>query len=102
MSFAIRHRNHAKASSEASLRTGYDFAPEAIRVFVDDTPFTMIPRGHYAWLRREEREGEFMAALMKGRIMTVEAVSKRGNRTSYTFSLKGVTAAMRRAGRECR
>src|SRR5689334_12506506 len=36
--FAVRHRNNAASRTEASLRTGYDFAPQAIRVSVDGTP----------------------------------------------------------------
>ncbi|WP_371681994.1 invasion associated locus B family protein [Microvirga sp. 17 mud 1-3] len=102
VSFAIRHRRQGPSETEASLRAGYDFGAEAIKVSVDGTAFTMLPRGAYAWLRREEREGEFMAALQKGKLMTVEALSSRGNRTEYTFSLKGVTAAMRKATRSCR
>lgn len=102
VSFAIRHRRGGNASSEASLRAGYDFAPEAIKVSVDGAPFMMLPRGQYAWLRREEREGEFKDALMKGKTLSVEAASARGNKTSYTFSLRGVTAAMRASARACR
>jgi hypothetical protein len=102
VSVAVRHRRQGASETEASLRAGYEFAPEAIRVSVDGTAFVMLPRGHYAWLRREEREGEFMEALRKGRSMTVEAMSRRGNRTSYSFSLKGVSAAMKKAVRACR
>ncbi|MBZ6077878.1 invasion associated locus B family protein [Microvirga puerhi] len=102
VSFAVRHHRQGASETEASLRAGYEFAPEAIRVSVDETNFSMLPRGQYAWLRREEREGEFMEALRKGRTMTVEARSQRGNQTTYTFSLKGVTAAIKRAAQACR
>ena len=33
--------------------------------------------------------------------MTVEAVSKRGNKTSYCFSLTGVIAALHKARQSC-
>ncbi|MCB8819907.1 invasion associated locus B family protein [Microvirga rosea] len=102
VNFAIRHNRRSANGTEASLSAGYDFAPEAIRVSVDGTEFTMLPRGHYAWLRREEREREFMEALRKGSVMTVEAKSRRGNQTTYTFSLKGVSSALQRAARACR
>jgi hypothetical protein len=99
--FSIRRLKNLKIRTEAGLQTGYDFAPKTIHVAVDGKRFTMIPRGSNAWLRREEREGEFVRALVKGRTMTIEAVSKRGNKTSYRFSLDGVAAAMRKARQMC-
>ena len=62
----------------------------------------MIPRGNHAWLRRTERETEFVRALEKGRVAVVEATSKRGNKTTYTFPLKGFTAVMKKARQACR
>ncbi|PVE24178.1 hypothetical protein DC522_11885 [Microvirga sp. KLBC 81] len=99
---SVRRLNSGKTRTEASLQTGYDFAPYAIQVAVGSKRFTMIPRGHYAWLRKTEREKEFAQALSKGRTLTVEAVSRRGNKTIYTFSLKGFSAAIRKARRTCR
>ena len=97
----VRQLKRGKARTEASLQTGYDFAPVAIRVAVDGKNFTMIPRGNYAWLRRTEREAGFVRALEKGRMATVEATSRRGNTTTYTFPLKGFTAMMRKARQGC-
>jgi hypothetical protein len=102
VSLFVRRLRNGKVRTEASLQTGYQFAPRAIQVDVDGKDFTMIPRGQHAWLRRTGREEEFVSALRKGRTATIEAVSKRGNKTTYTFSLKGFTAAMRKARRECR
>lgn len=99
--FSVRRLKNGKTRTEASLQTGYEFAPRPIKVSVDGKSFTMIPRGKHAWLRREEREGEFLRAITKGRDMTVEAVSRRGNKTNYRFSLAGVTAAMRKARQAC-
>jgi invasion protein IalB len=99
--FSVRRHAGGKVRSEAGFLASYAFAPRAVAVTVDGKSFTMIPRGSNAWLRREEREAEFLQTLLKGRTMTVEAVSKRGNRTSYRFSLAGVTAAMRKARQSC-
>jgi hypothetical protein len=99
--FSVRRLNDRKNRTEAGLQAGYDFAPKVIHVGVGSKRFAMIPRGSNAWLRREEREGEFVRALTKGRIMTIEARSKRGNVTRYRFSLDGFTAAMRRARKAC-
>lgn len=98
----VRWLNRGPVRTEASLQTGYDFAPTAIHVDVDGKRFTMIPRGKYAWMRRTERETEFVRALEKGRMATIEATSRRGNKTAYSFPLKGFTAMMRKARQGCR
>ncbi|SCY56785.1 invasion associated locus B family protein [Microvirga guangxiensis] len=98
----VRHLKRGKVRTEASLQTGYALAPVAIRVAIDGETFTMIARGSYAWLRRTEREAEFVRALEKGRVAIVEATSQRGNKTTYRFPLKGFTAMMRKARQECR
>ena len=40
--------------------------------------------------------------MRRGATMRIEAVSARGTNTAYTFSLSGVTAALRQAGELCR
>jgi hypothetical protein len=102
VSLFVRRLKSGKVRTEASLQVGYEFAPTAIRIVVDGKRFTMIPRGNYAWLRRTEREAEFALALEKGRMAIVEATSRRGNTTTYSFPLKGFTAVMRKARRGCR
>lgn len=102
VSLFVRRLNHGKVRTEASLQTGYDFGATAIRLTVDGTQFTMIPRRNYAWLRRTERETEFVRMLEKGRVATIEATSRRGNRTTYSFPLKGFTAVMKKARQGCR
>jgi hypothetical protein len=102
VSLFVRRLKSGKVRTEASLQVGYEFAPTAIRIAVDGKHFTMIPRGNSAWLRRAEREAEFARALEKGRIVTVEATSRRGNKTTYSFPLKGFTAVMKKARQGCR
>jgi hypothetical protein len=102
VSLFVRRLKSGKVRTEASLQVGYEFAPTAIRIAVDGKRFTLIPRGNYAWLRRTEREAEFARALEKGRMATVEAISQRGNKTTYIFPLKGFTVIMKKARQGCR
>ncbi|PZN96919.1 MAG: hypothetical protein DCF30_16935, partial [Hyphomicrobiales bacterium] len=82
--------------TESSLQAGYDFASGSeVTVTIGDESFRMITQGSHAWLRRIEREPELLAAMRAGSEMQLEARSGRGNETSYTFSLAGVTAASR-------
>jgi hypothetical protein len=101
VSLFVRRLKSGKVRTEASLQVGYEFAPTAIRIAVDGKRFTMIPRGNYAWLRRTEREAEFARALEKGRMATVEATSRRGNKTTYNFPLGGFTVVMKKVRRSC-
>jgi len=102
VSLFVRRLKSGKVRTEASLQVGYAFAPTAIRIAVDGKRFTMIPRGNYAWLRRTEREAEFARALETGRTAIVEATSRRGNKTTYSFPLKGFTVVMKKARQGCR
>jgi len=97
----VRRLNRGKVRTEASLQVGYKLAPRGVRLSVDGKRFTMISRGSHAWLRRSEREAEFARVLEKGRIAIVEAISKRGNATTYSFPLKGFSAVMRQARQGC-
>ncbi len=82
--------------TESSFQTGYDFARDSVvRVTIGEESFQMLTQGSNAWLRRLEREPELLAAMRAGSQMVLEARSARGNETSYTFSLAGVTAASR-------
>jgi len=82
--------------TESSLQAGYPFAKESeITVTIGDESFRMVTQGNNAWLRQLEREPELLAAMRAGSEMVLEARSARGNETSYTFSLNGVTAAAR-------
>lgn len=47
-----------------------------------------------AWLENAAEEPAFVAAMKGGSSMSVQAKSRRGNDTSYEFSLKGVTKAL--------
>lgn len=94
--FFVQTREDKDAQTESSFQTGYSFAKDSmITVKIGDDTFQMFTQGQSAWLRRLEREGEFLAALKAGSSMTVDATSARGNDTSYVFSLSGVTAASR-------
>jgi invasion protein IalB len=65
-----------------------------VQVTVGDKSFSMFTRGKSAWLENAAEEPQLIAAMKAGSDMTVAAKSGRGNDTKYTFSLKGVTAAL--------
>ncbi|MEN5083367.1 invasion associated locus B family protein [Bosea sp. TWI1241] len=97
--FFVQTGEGASNGTESSFQTGYDFAKDSpVRITIGDATFQMMTSGRNAWLQRLEREPELLAAMRGGNEMVLEARSARGNPTSYTFSLTGVTAASRLLG----
>jgi invasion protein IalB len=85
---------------------GRGYAPQAIMgyglrqgsevaVRVDDKTFTMAPKDNAAWVKNQTREPEMVDAMRAGSELVLQATSQRGTNTSYAYSLKGVTAALR-------
>lgn len=94
--FFFMQTSSGESDTESSFQTGYDFAKNSfVTVTIGDDSFRMLTEGNNAWLDRLEREPALLAAMRAGSSMTLEARSARGNVTTYTFSLAGVTAASR-------
>jgi invasion protein IalB len=76
---------------------GYDLKPGSrLKVEIGDSSFAMFARGRSAWVIEEAREPEVIAALRSGSHMSLQAQSLRGTTTTYTYSLNGVSAALKR------
>jgi invasion protein IalB len=81
---------------------GYELKPGSnVEVAVGNDQFDFVPRDNTAWVRDQGREPAVVNALRGGSQMTVQATSKRGTGTSYSYSLSGVTAALQEV-RKCR
>ncbi|HBF29706.1 invasion associated locus B family protein [Rhizobium sp.] len=77
---------------------GYTLKPgTTIDVSVDNRNFQMTPRNNIGWTKIESQDSQVIAAMRQGSNMTVHATSKRGTKTTYTYSLKGVAAALKQA-----
>lgn len=72
-----------------------------ISLKVGDEAFRLLPEDKIAWLRNKDREPVLVDAMRGGRDMTLEAISRRGTNTSYSYSLRGVSAALQEV-RKCR
>lgn len=54
-----------------------------------------------AWVKNVDDEGALVAAMRGGATLTVSGVSKKGTKTTDTYSLAGIAGALERAHREC-
>lgn len=74
-------------------------ADSRITVTIGSESFILVPKENAAWVRDPAREPALVAALRGGSDMTLKATSARGTNTTYTFSLKGVSAALNEVSR---
>ncbi|MBO9098729.1 MULTISPECIES: invasion associated locus B family protein [unclassified Rhizobium] len=99
--------DHGKNFFLVSPSADGGFVPEAVRgymlkpgapitVSVDDKRFAMVSKDNAAWVRDVAQEPDLVAAMRGGSDMTVSATSKRGTPTRYTYSLDGISAALKK------
>ncbi len=93
--FLISQRPGQNVSYEPQAMLGYPLQETSkVNVQIDSRSFSLFTRGNSAWVENAAEEPQLVAAMRAGSAMTVKAVSRRGTNTSYSYSLKGVTAAL--------
>ncbi len=89
-------RNEVSIIMGFPLKDGGDAQAE-----VGTESFELVSKGANAWVKNPAKEGELIAAMKKGSTLVVKAASTRGNVTTDTYSLHGVTQALERVAKEC-
>ncbi len=69
---------------------------------VGSTSFELISKGPNAWVKNPAKEAELIGAMKKGAKLIVKAASARGNVTTDSYSLSGLSQALDRVQKECR
>ncbi len=103
VSFSITTSPSEGVTDEANFVTGYAMKEQSsVTVTIGNKTFTMFTQGDSAWLVNKEEEPALLDAMKAGSTMVVKAVSRRGNDTTYNYSLAGVTAAADKMRAECK
>jgi invasion protein IalB len=93
--FFVSQRPGQQVAYEPQFIASYNFQENSkVSVTVGDKTFSMFTRGKSAWVENAAEEPALIAAMRGGSDMKVAAKSGRGNATNYTFSLRGITAAL--------
>jgi invasion protein IalB len=97
----ITARPKEKVDNEVSVMLGFPAKASGDAVAgVANAKFKFFTDGENGWT--EDSDGdEIVAAMRKGDELTLRAVSTRGNTNVDTYSLKGVTAALKRIDEAC-
>ena len=104
-----------KVRNEVQTLIGYPMQPTSDSFFhaadidgkswpmksIPDDPATAIKDSEAAWLASMEDETKFVAALKNGTKLVVRGTSAKGTKTTDTYSLSGVTAAMAAIDKAC-
>ena len=100
--FLVGNWASGAATEQPSLMTGFTLKPaRAPKARVGSHVTTFYGADNEAFVAETADERALVAKMRAGSTMTVEATSSRGTAVSYSFSLKGVTAALRDAKRLC-
>jgi hypothetical protein len=103
VSFSVTSSPAEGIKTEANFVTGYPMKEQSsVTVEIGSKDFTMFTQGDSAWLVNKEDESALLAAMKGGSSMVVKAASRRGNETTYNYSLSGVTAAADKLASECK
>ncbi|WP_354188679.1 invasion associated locus B family protein [Bartonella silvatica] len=96
--FLVTKRSHSPVSFEPQFMAGYPFKEGSrVTVTIGNRGFDFFTKDSSAWLASSALEKQLVSAMRAGIKMTVKAISKRGTHTTYTYSLKGITAALNAA-----
>lgn len=99
----ISTRPAEKVSNEVSLVIGYPFkAGTEATAQVGATSFGLYTQQDGAWIKNAAEEAKMIDAMRGSDNAVIKGVSAKGTQSTDTFSLKGVSQALDRAGQECK
>lgn len=103
--FIITHREGSNKRNEVATLVGYPFQPGGeASATVDGKAYPMVTDSaqEAGWLASTADEPSFVEAMKRGSELVVRGISTRGTRTTDTYSLSGVTAAMKEIDGACK
>lgn len=88
--------------NQVSVKLGYPIdTKKNVTVQVDSDTFELVARDERAYVYDATQELKLLEAMKKGTQMVVKATSTRGTETIDTYSLKGVSSALKSLAKNC-
>ena len=101
--FLITHMPGRKVRGEVSTIIGYPFKKDTtVELKVDDALYQMFTNADGAWADSGATEKQIVAAMKSGTSLTVKGISWRGTETTDSYSLNGVSAALKKIDEACK
>jgi invasion protein IalB len=101
--FLITHRPGQSVRNEVSTIIGYPFKKDVnVDVKIDEANFILFTNGDGAWADTKDKDKKVVAAMKRGKAMSVKGTSERGTETVDTYSLKGISGALDKIDAACK
>ncbi len=98
----VTNRPTEGVKHEVSVITGYPYREGSkTTIKIGSDSFVLFTKDDGAWMENAAEESRLIAAMRAGSEMTVTGTSRRGTVTTDTYSLSGVSAALKRIDAEC-
>lgn len=98
----ISNRPAEKVRNEVSIIMGFAVKDGAdARADIGGANFNLVAKGANAWIKNPAEEAQFVEALKKGSKLIVKAPSVKGNVTTDTYSLSGISQALDKVQKDC-
>lgn len=98
----ITNRPKEGVRHEVSVITGYPYKEGSkTEVKIGNDSFVMFTKDDGAWMQNAAEETRLIGSMKAGSDMIVSGTSRRGTVTTDTYSLAGVTAALKKIDAEC-
>ena len=98
----ISTRPAENVKNEVSFIMGFGVKEGAVTsAEIGDESFELVGKGVNGWVKNPAEEPKFVATLRKGSKLVVKMPSAKGNVTTDTYSLSGLSQALDRAAKEC-
>jgi hypothetical protein len=101
-SVIVAHWPKRKRWAEVTVNAGYRYKPKSeVVIRIGGADHRLFTSGGQAYAYKGE-DGKLVRAMRAGASMIVVGVSSKGTRTVDTYSLKGISAALKAIDAECR
>jgi invasion protein IalB len=97
----ISSRPGENVRQEVSVTMGFPLKEDGAHAEISGSNFALIAKGTNAWIKNMAEEPHFIEALKKGSKLIVKAASTKGNVTTDSYSLAGLSQALERLEKEC-
>ena len=100
--FFVSHRPSENVRNEISVQTGFPLRPSStVDISIGSTTFELVTQDERGWSNGQD-DSRIVEAMRAAGSLTAKSTSGRGNVTTDTYSLLGVSAALDKIAAECR
>lgn len=92
----VKEKKHERRGRKSEAEAA--FAPT---VAIGDSDFDLAPKGSDLWIKNPAEEGKVIDEMRKGSNLVIKAASRKGHKTTDTYSLSGFSQAIDKALKDC-